>query len=463
MGSVPRIRRPGVLRTVWAAALVAATVAGVGGGTPASARPGDGEPFIDQQWGLRQIGAIDAWALTRGAGVRVGVVDTGIDLAHEELGSGTVVASTRCIGTDGQTSRCTGSAQDDNGHGTHVAGTIAAPLNGKGIAGVAPEAKLLVVKALDAQGGGEAVDVAAAIDWLVARDVQVINLSLADATAVGQVIGSPIETSIRRAFRDRGVVFVLAGGNKPEDGSTPPGTKGGYGDLPALVVEATGPEGNPARYNVPLGSAKWGLAAPGGDGSLSAPEREIVSTYWYAKTPNGYAYSEGTSMAAPHVAGAAALLAGQGVRGQAAVDRILATLRPLACGTGCRGALDARVAVGAPVSPPPAPSTTAKAPVSKQARPAPPRAAAPPVTGATSVPTEVVTAPVSDPVPAAVALPGPATPAAPTAEDVPVVGTDETTRRPVGASVMAAALLAAVSAATLRTAVRRRVRAAGGR
>jgi serine protease len=410
---------------------------------------GENEPFIAQQWGLRQIDAQQAWTVSRGAGAIVGVIDTGVDLQHEELAGGTIIASTRCTGTSGRADRCSGSAQDDNGHGTHVAGTIAAPLNGKGIAGVAPEAKLLVVKALAADGGGDAVDVAAAIDWVAARGANVVNLSLADATEVGQVLGSPIETAIRR-YAASGVVFVLAGGNRADDGSAATGAKGGYGDLPALVVASTGPDGAPARYNLPLGTARWGLAAPGGDGSASQPEREIVSTYWYAQQRNGYAWSEGTSMAAPHVAAVAALLAAQGITGRAAIDRIIATVHPLDCGTGCHGRLDARAAVGAPVAPPP---TTA--PLKAAGKP-PARAA-----GTTTTKAPPATAPPTPPVAPVATTTEPSTsvviPASPAGlaveQDLPSSAAAPDRGPPGWAVAAAAGALALVAAAATATVV----------
>src|SRR6266853_176958 len=76
------------------------------------------------QWALAQVGATQAWARTTGAGIRIGVVDTGVDIGHEDL-AGKIVASTNCIGAAGVPARCSGTGQDDNGHGTHVAGIAA--------------------------------------------------------------------------------------------------------------------------------------------------------------------------------------------------------------------------------------------------------------------------------------------------------------------------------------------------
>ena len=331
-----------------------------GAAVPPAAAAANREPFAPSQWGIRQIGADAAWDLTRGRGARVGIIDTGVDLGHAEM-SGRVVASTRCMGTGGQAARCGGSAQDDSGHGTHVAGIVGAPIDGLGVAGVAPEASLLVVKALRADGSGEASDVAAGIDWLLSRGVNVVNLSLAETLSPRRVQESSLDAAIRRAAA-AGAVVVLAAGNSDGDASS-------TFNLPAIVVGATDRNRRLARYSQPLRNGiRWGLVAPGGDASAGV-EGEVVSTYWFAGRRNSYAWSEGTSMAAPHVAGVAALLAAQGVKGQAAVDRLLSSASAATCGLGCRGLVDARAAVGAstPAAPAPAP----------QAAPNPPARVAP--------------------------------------------------------------------------------------
>src|SRR5437763_287478 len=122
------------------------------------------DPLFAKQWGLAQIHAPDAWAASTGKGVTIGIVDTGSFPAHEDLaGKVDTANSANCIGG----CKAGSSAQDDNGHGTHVSGIAAAyKENGRGGAGVAPDARLVVAKALNSKGGGNTDDVNAGIHWV---------------------------------------------------------------------------------------------------------------------------------------------------------------------------------------------------------------------------------------------------------------------------------------------------------
>src|SRR5437762_90920 len=131
------------LATVTVTAIVLTTAAAA----PAFAGVSN-DPASNQQWALPKIKTPAAWTKAIGQGVKVGIVDTGVDLSHEDL-AGQVVESRNCIGSGGDPSLCSGNAQDDEGHGTHVSGLIAAVKdNGRGIAGVAPGSKLVVAKVL---------------------------------------------------------------------------------------------------------------------------------------------------------------------------------------------------------------------------------------------------------------------------------------------------------------------------
>src|SRR5207237_4144868 len=122
-----------------------------------------------------QIGAPAAWQRSTGAGVRIGIVDSGVEAGHEDL-AGKVVAATDCINTGGDPRACAGSGQDDSGHGTHMAGIAAAAKdNGRGIAGVAPDAELVVARVLTNEGGS-IVDVEAGLRWVVQYCAQEGNL-----------------------------------------------------------------------------------------------------------------------------------------------------------------------------------------------------------------------------------------------------------------------------------------------
>ena len=307
---------------------------------PSSAFATD-DPLFARQWPLTRIGAPDARAT--GRGVLIGIVDTGVDIDHPDL-RGKVVGSAVCI--DGPCRE--GGGQDDNGHGTEVAGIAAANTdNGRGIAAVAPDARLLVAKVLDFDGAGRVDDINAGIRWAVDRGAKVINLSLGDPDfLLTSQVGTPLRPGIEYAWT-RGAVPVLASGNYRvgvvEQGSS------NYGDVNALVVGATDRRNAVARYSTSIGNAKWGMVAPGGFGPGAPADDQVITT----TLGGGYGAVAGTSAAAPHVSAAIAGLLGMGLSPTAAVERILDTLdKSVSCGTGCKGLLNLRGAVAAGGPPP---------------------------------------------------------------------------------------------------------------
>jgi subtilisin family serine protease len=303
---------------------------------PAAAQAGD-DPRRAEQWNLTQIGAPEAWATSTGAGVTIGIVDSGIDAGHPDLAD-QIVGQADCV--DGPCRD--GSAPDGLGHGTAVSGVAAASTgNGVGIAGVAPDAKLLVARVLDDDGEGDPVDISSGIRWVVDHGAKVVSLSLGDPAAIFSASGNSIEPAIQYAW-SRGAIPVLAAGNYNR-GVLGVGSPG-YGNLNAVVVGATDRTGGMSFYSSPLGNAKWGVVAPGGNDE--GPGEDILST----ELGGDYAWHAGTSLAVPAVSGALALLLAQGLGQQAAVDRLLATLdTSQPCGAGCRGRVrvDAAVAIAA--------------------------------------------------------------------------------------------------------------------
>ena len=304
------------------AALLAVT--GAVGRRTWAARAGAG---TDVPWNLDAVGAPIAWETTTGAGVAVAVIDTGVDARHPAL-AGRVLVALDCVGADGDPRRCqVGGDTDHDGHGTHVAGIVAGGADGDAL-GVAPEADLIVVRALaddscvqrPCGGSGHAGDVAAAIDRAVQEGAQVVNLSL--GAGVGGV-DQRVMAAIDRAWAS-GSVVVLAGGTRSAVSDV-------GRDTPAVVVTAVDHDGRIAPYATGVGSARWALAAPGGtartdqgDGchrddavrsAIPVPAGEVEA----------YGCLAGTSMAAPHVSGALALLLAQGLGPEAAIDRLLAT------------------------------------------------------------------------------------------------------------------------------------------
>ncbi|MFA9444411.1 S8 family serine peptidase [Egicoccus sp. AB-alg6-2] len=275
-----------------------------------------GDPYRGEQWSLDRIGVEDAWAATpRGEGVVVAVVDTGVDLDHPDLRERFVRdADGEVVGLDlvGE-----GPPQDEHGHGTLVAGVIAATAdNGIGVAGIAPRARLLPIRVLDEVGAGEGRDVDAAIRWAVDHGADVINLSLesvksSDRATVGP--GAPTD-AVRYAW-DRGVVVVAAAGNAAAPRTEYPE------DSPVLLVGAVDRDDRRAAFSS-------GVRAD----AVLAPGVDIVSTWCRdagaSRCEPGihtYGLAEGTSFAAPHVSGALALLLSAGHGPEEAVERLRAT------------------------------------------------------------------------------------------------------------------------------------------
>jgi len=260
------------------------------------------DPLYPRQWNLALVGAPVGWRLGGGQGVLVAVIDTGVSPLPDLPAERVLAGRSFVPGVP--------TAADDHGHGTHVAGTIAqATNNGAGVAGVAPNARILPLKALSANGGGRTDWIAAAIDEAVDQGAQVINLSLGGGHS--DVLVNAVEKA-RRA----GVVVVAAAGNAGQEGIGSPA------DAPAaLAVTAVGPDDQLAPYS------SWGkgveIAGPGGNTKLTGGG----ITQATLDGAGGQAFKEwqGTSMATPHVAGAAAVLLGAGASPDEAERLLLGT------------------------------------------------------------------------------------------------------------------------------------------
>ena len=317
-------------------------------------------------WHADQARVPEARSAGRGGdGVLVAVLDTWVDAAHPDF-EGRVVTGADCSSGSCRTGT---PAADPCTHGTHVAGTVASSSYG-----VATRAEVLPVKVLRYERPGPLEDegsctgttssVAAGIRYAVEKGARVINLSLGTSVPGLSSAGS-INAAVADAAR-AGAVVVFAAGNS----SVP--LSDSYGGN-ALIVAATGPDGRLAGYS--QRGVGVSMAAPGGDpgaGSGCTAERCVTSLF-----PKGkYAVAAGTSMAAPHVSGVAALLFGQDPARTRAdvVQRLRSTARDVAGGGAGDGLLDAAAALAggpaAPAAAPPGKGTTTGASPSGTAAPA---------------------------------------------------------------------------------------------
>jgi subtilisin family serine protease len=324
------------------------------------------------QWDMDQIHSPEARAIEGGSpSVVVGDIDTGLDYTHPDLAPNVDFAkSASCVGGVPDTNPA--AWNDDNGHGTHTAGTIAAAKNTVGIVGVAPNVKIAGIKAGNAAGFFFPEAVVCAFMWAGSHDIDVTNNSYFADPWLFNCRNDPeqraIWTAERRAIRyaqSNGVVVVAAEGNQADDLAHPtqdatspddadPVLREIHNQCAVVPVEVPGVVGVTANGNLQLksfyssyGVGSASVVAPGGDSILqqtaAAPNGRVLSTWPAALLGNcarrvidvsgaTYCYLQGTSMASPHVAGVAALIESTGITSPGAVSaRLQQTADPLAC------------------------------------------------------------------------------------------------------------------------------------
>ena len=339
--------------------------------TPAT----DNDSLSGLQWDMVQIHTPEAHAITGGSSsVLVGDIDTGLDYTHPDLAANVDdAASVNCV--SGAPVQGKVAAMDDNGHGTHTAGTIAAASNGIGIVGVAPNVRIAGIKAGDANGFFFPEAVVCAFVWVGTHHIQVTNNSYFADPWLFNCKNDPVQRAIweaeRRAIRfamQNGAVVVAADGNQADDlahptqdATSPDDTTPVLRDITnacaVVPVEVPGVIGVSANGNRQLKSfySSYGVGAtqvvaPGGDSILqrtaAAPNGRVLSS-WPASlltvtclaarrvvdaSGATYCYQQGTSMASPHAAGVAALIASTGVTSPGAIAAKLSnTADPMPC------------------------------------------------------------------------------------------------------------------------------------
>ena len=236
-------------------------------------------------WGIQKIRSPEVWPSgNKGTGIKVCVIDTGIDYNHEDLKSNYKGGRNFLNNTD--------NPMDDHGHGTHVAGTIAALDNDVGVIGVAPEASIYSCKVLNSSGSGSYSNIIAAIQWAIDNKMQVISMSLG-----GSSYSQALEDICNAAY-NAGIVIVAAAGNSGSDTD-----KIGYPAKYDACIAIGATDSNDVRASFSSVGPKLEVCAPG-VGVLSSVPKGSCSMC----DPSGYKQANGTSMATPHTAGAVALV-----------------------------------------------------------------------------------------------------------------------------------------------------------
>ena len=359
----------------------------------------DSDTFTPLQWDMRQIHAPEAHAITGGSpAVLVGDIDTGLDYRHPDLRANIDDASSvNCV--SGAPVPGAVAANDDNGHGTHTAGTIAASANGIGIVGVAPNVRIAAIKAGNAAGFFFPEAVICAFVWAATHQFDVTNNSYFADPYLYNCKNDPVQRAIwkaeQRAIRfalQNGVTVVAAAGNEADDvahpvadrtspDNTTPVVRTIHNDCAVVPLEVSGvigvtatghnrqldsngqPDGYLKAYYSSFGVGAIQLSAPGGDNLFGinpeATNGRVLSTWppdrgcarsvketGDVQEPTAvYCYLQGTSMASPHVAGVAALIISRfgnldnAQNGKMSPDRVKAYLDQTADPQGCPGIL----------------------------------------------------------------------------------------------------------------------------
>lgn len=304
------------------------------------------DKYFADQWNLKTIKAPQAWTQSTGAGVVVAVVDSGVNFVADLAGQS--AGSYNCIATG---TNCVPSSGDDYGHGTSVASVLAAVANNAtGIAGVAPDAKIMSIQVVGTDGTAKANDIANGVEFAADHGAKVINMSLGgDGSAgTGTTFDCPyppclqtFQTTLRQALQpavdyaaSKGSLVVVAAGNQG------PGVSDFMGMTNVLIVGATGPQDEVASYSN-TGSGSTFIYAPGGNNCSGLSNCIVMQT-----SGGDFVMNEGTSFATPEVAGVAALLVAQGSSASAAASRIVGTGDHISAGLR----LDAAAALGASAS-----------------------------------------------------------------------------------------------------------------